>query len=338
MRAPWAANEQQPARGARLVVPRVSLKEAPADPVLRLVVERARARSRPGARSDGVRLALAIEGGGMAGAVTGGMCAALEALGLIDSFDAIYGSSAGALNASYTAAGEARSRVHLYLAAARAGIIDPRRVLRGRPPFRLAELFGPFLSAHPHASRVLEDRPALRLVAARVDDKALDVLGGFQSVGDLRTAVWASCAIPALAGDVVDFGGRRYVDGGLLESLPYGAALRDGATHVLVLRSRPPGYRKKELCRTRRGLVAWLLRDAPETVAEMVHARPGRYNAEAARLQTAERTEIAGHVVQITPPECASLTSQVEARPERLVRAIRTGVEAVDAAFAADGL
>jgi hypothetical protein len=43
----------------------------------------------------------------MAGAASGGMCAALEALGLIDSFDVIYGSSSGSMNASYTAAGQA---------------------------------------------------------------------------------------------------------------------------------------------------------------------------------------------------------------------------------------
>ena len=52
--------------------------------MLGLVVERAATGSRPGARTDGARVALAIEGGGMAGAVSGGMCAALEALGLIE--------------------------------------------------------------------------------------------------------------------------------------------------------------------------------------------------------------------------------------------------------------
>ena len=49
----------------------------------------------------------------------------LEALGLIDSFDAIHGSSAGFINASYTAAGQARPRAPLYVAAARHGLVDP---------------------------------------------------------------------------------------------------------------------------------------------------------------------------------------------------------------------
>lgn len=75
----------------------------------------------------------------MAGTVSAGMRVALEALGLIDSFDVIYGSSAGSINASYTAGGQARLRASLYVAAARGGIVDPRRALRGRPPFQLRD-------------------------------------------------------------------------------------------------------------------------------------------------------------------------------------------------------
>ena len=46
------------------------------------------ATSRPGARTDGLRVALAIEGGGMRGTVTGGMALALHELGLLPAFDA----------------------------------------------------------------------------------------------------------------------------------------------------------------------------------------------------------------------------------------------------------
>src|SRR5215212_9129842 len=137
----------QPSRGSstfatRLNAPLLHFGEAAGaeNAVCRLIVERAQARSRPHKRTDGAKIALAVEGGGMAGAVSAGMCVALESLGLIDSFDAIYGSSSGALNASYTAAGQARSRAGLYPLAADARLIDPRRALRGRPPFELSEI------------------------------------------------------------------------------------------------------------------------------------------------------------------------------------------------------
>jgi predicted patatin/cPLA2 family phospholipase len=257
------------------------------------------------------------------------MCAALEALGLIDSFDVIYGSSAGSINASYTAAGQAQLRAPLYLAAAERGVIRPTRALSGKPPFRLAELFTALFCAHPHATKVLDHAPALRMTASRVSDKRLAVLSDFASVAEVRTAVWASCAIPVLAGDVVEFRGARYVDGGLLESIPYRAALSEGASHVLVLRSRPTGYRKRELRGARRQVIERTLRSSPDTVLELVRERPARYNAEAVDLQDLQRSRLVGRVCQIAPAATAPHTSQIEARQHRLLDAIAIGADAV---------
>jgi predicted patatin/cPLA2 family phospholipase len=305
-----------------------------ADPVLRLLIERARDGSRPGDRSGGARLALAIEGGGMAGAVSAGMCVALESLGLIAGVDVIYGSSAGALNASYVAAGQARSRATLYSRAAEARLIDPCRALRGRPPFRLSELVNSLLRAHPHDDNVLRGKPPLRVTATRVEDKGLDVLAEFTSIEEVRQAVWASCAIPILAGDIVEFRGQRYVDGGLIESLPYGVALREGATHVLVLRARHAGYRIRSYSAATHRAIDRLLRNAPDTIAELIRERPARYNVEASALQSTVNSHLAGRVSQLVPLAGMPCTSQFEARPRRLDDAIRLGVQSAYHALA----
>ena len=63
--------------------------------MLGVVAARAAAGSRPGARDDGLRVALAIEGGGMRGTISAGMALALHELGLVGAFDAVYGASAG---------------------------------------------------------------------------------------------------------------------------------------------------------------------------------------------------------------------------------------------------
>lgn len=312
-------------RAPALGLPLIGFGDAPrTDDVWRLIVERARERTVPGRRTDTARVALAIEGGGMAGAISAGMCVALEALGLIASFDAIYGSSSGALNASYAASGQVRSRAGLYPRAAQARMVDPRRALRGRPPFGVAEIVNSLLCVHPHDRSVLDGAPPLRVTATRVADKAVDVLADFATVAEVRQAVWASCAIPVLAGDIVDFRGRRYVDGGLVESMPYHAALRDGATHVLVLRSRPPGYRFRDYPAATLRVVDRLLRDAPDTLPELIRERPARYNADAAALQSPP-SELRGSVSQLAPPAWARLTSQFETRPGRLVEAIQLG-------------
>ncbi len=71
--------------------------------VLNLLHQRYHSHSTPSSRAsnDTSKLALSIEGGGMRGAVSGGMAAAICCLGLCDAFDAIYGSSAGSIIGSY---------------------------------------------------------------------------------------------------------------------------------------------------------------------------------------------------------------------------------------------
>src|SRR5581483_4629326 len=62
----------------------------------------------------GRRVALVIEGGGMRGVVSAGMTAAIEQLGLRDSFDEVHGASAGAFNAAFFIAGQASYLTALY--------------------------------------------------------------------------------------------------------------------------------------------------------------------------------------------------------------------------------
>ncbi len=83
-------------------------------PVLSIVRDRVEMKSKPGRRLSQSRpsspaaaavdvphLALVIEGGGMRGAVSAGMAAALSTLDLLDAFDSIHGSSAGAIVGAY---------------------------------------------------------------------------------------------------------------------------------------------------------------------------------------------------------------------------------------------
>src|ERR687889_796234 len=87
-------------------------------------------RDRPG----GARVALVVEGGGMRGAVTGGMVLGLDELGLAHAFDAAYGSSAGTLNAMWLVSGRAHDGVPTWTDPALVNaLIQPRRGPPGGP-------------------------------------------------------------------------------------------------------------------------------------------------------------------------------------------------------------
>lgn len=126
--------------GALVASDPASLLLAPeevADPVLRIVLDRARSGSRPLDRSDPHRVCLAIEGGGMRGAVSAGMCVVLEAAVLVPAIDRIYGVSAGALNGWGTVAGQVALGVTHYHDAVSYGVINRMRPLVGRPVIEL---------------------------------------------------------------------------------------------------------------------------------------------------------------------------------------------------------
>jgi predicted acylesterase/phospholipase RssA len=212
----------------------------PVHEVIRVLGERARAGSLPGEQRDGFRVALAIEGGAMRGTISAGMALALDELGLVSAFDAVYGASAGAITGAWLLSRPQGLRGWTEPAYARA-FIRRSALLRGRPVADIRALIEelyqttfPMDFAAVLASPV-EFHP-LATDAATGQSTDLRPLCG--SPAELRLALRASAALPLLAGPPVQLDGRRFYDAGLSESVPYRTALAQGATHVLVLRSR----------------------------------------------------------------------------------------------------
>jgi predicted patatin/cPLA2 family phospholipase len=209
--------------------------------VLRALAARARTGSQPGARDDGLRIALAIEGGGMRGTISGGMALALHELGLVPAFDAVYGASAGAISGAWLLSSRPAGLRGWAEPAYAKTLIRRSALLRGRPVADVRALIEelyqttfPMDFASVLASPV-EYHP---LATDAATGTSTDLRPFVTNPAELRLALRASAALPLLAGPPVDFAGRRFYDAGVSESVPYRTALAQGATHVLVLRSR----------------------------------------------------------------------------------------------------
>ena len=215
-------------------------------PVLELMARRLSERSEPGNRKDGFRLALVVEGGAMRGVVSSAMLWALEEGGFLPCFDLAVGCSAGAMNAASFLAGASGGCTREYAGAFRSRrFINPARVLLGRPMLDLdfsVDFSSTVLDPGRHR-RVLESSIPLHCIATDVDDARRAVLSDFQDIGELRLALEASSCMPLVAGPPVEFRGRRYLDGGICEAIPLASARELGATHALVLQTRPRGLR-----------------------------------------------------------------------------------------------
>src|SRR3954447_11652776 len=198
------------------------------------------------ARSPGSRLALVVEGGGMRGAVSGGMALALDELGLAHAFDAAYGSSAGTLNAMWLVSGRVRSGIPTWVDPRLVGeLISRRRALLRRGPVgdvrTLVETRYEQLSPGLFDA-VLAGSTELHPIATDVQTgAAVDLHDRIEDPVTLRLALRASAALPLLAGAPFALDGGRFIDAGLSAAIPFRAAIGDGATHLLVLRSRRAG-------------------------------------------------------------------------------------------------
>ncbi len=178
----------------------------------------------------------------MRGVVTGGMAAALESLGLRNVFDVVYGTSAGAINGAYLLTGQATEGSRIYFRnISNRRFISYRRLVTPRPVVSLDFLVDHVMRHEQPLAfpDVLASDIPLVAVATHVEEAVSHALRNFSDDRELATAFKASARIPVAAGPPVSFRGEHYIDGGLVESIPYHTAIRDGCTHLLVLLSRP---------------------------------------------------------------------------------------------------
>lgn len=267
-------------------------------PVLELLHSRRKAESKPSksTRSDGFKIALAIEGGGMRGCVSAGMVAAIDYLGLRESFDVVYGSSAGTIIGSYfltkqlpwfgpeiyydslTTAGRKFIDSRRLMRAIGFGLIDPRlikdvitRPNAGKPVLNLDFLLKESVMERKPLQwdkfvKLQETQPLKVITSGLKSEKSLILdmeKGHFGSFEQYTDCMHASCLLPGIAGPAMnmclnsDSSSTKYefitknnmdlstaepmADALIYEPLPYRSAIKEGATHVVVLRTRPDG-------------------------------------------------------------------------------------------------
>jgi predicted patatin/cPLA2 family phospholipase len=311
--------------------------------VLALLRERATHGTLPGARADGQRLALVLEGGGMRGVVSAGMASALERRRLLNCFDLVVGTSAGALNAAAFLAGVVEGSLVAYHAAfATRRFINPYRLLIGRAAIDVAftlDHVDERLDAARHSRTVASPIP-LHCIAVDVDTAVANDLTDLRTEEDLRSALLASSRMPWIGGGPVGFRGRRWLDGGLATPIPHHVAVRLGATHVLVLMTRPLGVSRTPLPRLANRIVERRLRSLNPALVELLHRRTTDYEAAVREIAaaTGEPGPRASFVYGMRLARGGPEVGQLERRPAVLKAAGRLALEHAAAVLDAAGV
>jgi predicted patatin/cPLA2 family phospholipase len=289
-------------------------------------------------RPNGARLALVVEGGGMRGAVSGGMVLGLDELGLAKGFHDAYGSSAGTLNAMWFVSGRIREGIPTWTDPTLiAELIDWRRAVGRGPVVGIQNLVDKrYEQLAPGLFQdVLASPTRLHPIATEVTSgKAVDLAPAITDETTLRLALRASATLPFLGGEPVSLDGHRYLDAGLSAAIPFRAAIADGATHILLLRSRQLG----EITAAPAGMAARvmprLLRRVSPAVAEGFLTRATREGADEELLAEYDSDPAREpHILSIRAPKGSPIPSRLDRDVEVVTAALEAGREAVHKAL-----
>jgi len=206
-----------------------------------LIAKRKIQKSIPQERKDAYHVALVIEGGGMRGVAAGGMVSGLESLGLLNCFDSVHGSSAGAATGAYFVAGQARFGTSMFFE----DLCGPEFINKKRILF-----FGPIMDTSFLVDKVMQSTKPLDFAALSTSKIPLHIVGTDIDTGQpvtrthhdcykaYREMLKASIAIPFISGGPKTIEGKRVMDGGLIQQIALRSAIDVGATHILVLQTR----------------------------------------------------------------------------------------------------
>jgi predicted patatin/cPLA2 family phospholipase len=191
---------------------------------------------------DGRKLGLVIEGGAMRAVCSAGGAYALAKLGFTDLFDEVYGTSAGAMNASYFLSDQPKLGISVYFEnCTTRSFLNPLRIWK---VIDVDYLFEQVVSREKRldVDRVLSSRS--RLFVAVIDQctGAGITIDTKTTKAPLLSVLKAATALPLLYNRPVSIDGKPFLDAGLAIPFPIEQALENHCTDVLTLLTRPAKY------------------------------------------------------------------------------------------------
>lgn len=264
------------------------------------------------------KTALVLEGGAMRGMYTAAVLDVLMDEGI--KVDAIYATSAGVLFGVNYLSGQ-RGRAIRY----------NKRFSRDKRYMGLYSLLttGNIVNRDfafyevPFTLDVFDDeaykRSKTRMVATLTNVRT----GGVEymeidSVLEQMEVLRAASAMPFVS-HMVELNGELYLDGGLSDSIPLKKCQEDGYERIIVIETRPEGYRKGKT----NPIAAKLFYSEYPNLVQTINNRYKAYNA---ILQDIEELDAKGEIVLVRPTKDLKL-GRVESNPDRLQEMYDLGIE-----------
>ena len=277
-----------------------------------------------------MKLGMVLEGGGMRGIYTAGV---LDFFMDKDFYpDGVFGVSAGVCHgASYASHQRGRSyRINLENCR-------NRNYMSFSSWLRTGDFFNADFAYHQIPDELIpfdydtydEYRPMMPLyaVVTNVDTGRAE----YKNCGDMHKGinyVRASSSLPLMA-RIVGVDGKRYLDGGISDSIPVEAAMELGYERNILVLTRPEGYRKEAS-----KLIPEIGLLYGRRYPNLVKAMENRHIVYNETLDRIEELEKEGKVFVLRPSATINV-SRIERKPEKLEAMYELGYEDAKASFEA---
>lgn len=282
-----------------------------------------------GANAPGPRptSTLVIEGGGLRGAFCAGVVGELSRAGV--AFDDVVAVSAGAPTAAYLAAGQVDDGLAIWREHTHgAQLIAARNLLRGRPVMDIDRLVGVFRHTVPLRAAALDHAPT-RLWISITDCRSGDARYVRATSDNVFELLRAAMALPVANGRRIAIEGAASIDGGVVAPVPLDHGLSLGRDRLLVVLTRPIGYRRPARTLAARA-IGWTYPDYP-AVRRAFSVRTARANAVLDRVEELERAGELG----VIRPVGEMPASRLSRRREDIVATLELGRQTAAAWLAA---
>ncbi|MFC3884356.1 patatin family protein [Bacillus songklensis] len=261
---------------------------------------------------------LVLEGGGMRGVYTAGVLEFFMEQDLF--FPYIIGVSAGACQAaSYLSRQKGRNR------QVNIGFIKDPRYISWRNYWKRREFFGmDFVFEEIPTKHVPFDFDTFlnrkeRFVIGTTDCLTGEPVYYDDYERDVLKVIRASSSLPFLA-PIVDYKGRKLLDGGISDPIPVKKAQKDGMSKNVVVLTRNVGYQKKK------SNMLWVARRSYRDYSGLVQALENRYRVYNETISYLEEQEQKGTLFIIRPQQPLDV-GRMERNPVKLEALYQQGYE-----------
>lgn len=273
---------------------------------------------------------LVLEGGGLRGAFVAGVLAELDRCRSLR-FSHVFATSAAAASAAYWVAGQIDHAVAIWRDKTHgAQLISPRHLLRGRGLMDIEGLVAMFRGELPlDAASVARSATALYVAVTNCRTGQADHVAATER--NLFQLLKATMALPVVYGRVVEVEGVPYIDGGIADAIPLEAALALEPARLIVVTTRPSGYRKQ-----RTPFASDLLRHNYRSFPALWPALRNRwesYNRSVSKLEALERL---GRI-EVIRPSTILPASRLTRDRGRIIETLELGRSAASAFLDAQG-